>query len=391
MNINEVLSAFENKYGKKEGTRVYSAPGRVELGGNHTDHQGGCVLAAAINLTSIAAVCENGENIIRVTSDGYGEVSVSLSELCVIEEEKNSTVALVRGVAKGLSDRGVILSGVDMYVASDVLRGSGLSSSASFEVLVATALSDMFGGGLSAPELAEVGQFAEREFFGKPCGLMDQTACSVGGIVAIDFKSSPAKIKKVECNLDSYGYDLVIIDAGADHADLTQEYADITIEMGKVSEFFGKRLLSEVSEEEFYDKIKDIRKLLGDRAVLRAIHYFGDCRRAVLEAECLERGDFDGFLKLINESGNSSFKYLQNIYVSGAKRDQAMAFALALCEKFLEGRGAARIQGGGFGGTLEAFVPKDITEKFVAELEKALGENMCRILSFSNVGGARIK
>ena len=388
--MEKLINSFISLFGEKSNIRVYSAPGRVELGGNHTDHQGGCVLAASVSLDMRAAVAENGSNIIRVKSEGYPQIEIDITDLSPREREKNTTASLVRGVAEGIVKRGKVISGVDMYVVSDVLRGSGLSSSAAFEVLIGTALSDMFGAGLSAVEIAEIGQYAETVHFGKPSGLMDQMASSVGGIVAIDFTESPAKIEKIEVDIKSFGYDLVIIDAGADHANLTEEYASIPREMKSVAAFFEKKILSEVSEREFYEKIADVRKEVGDRAVMRAVHYFRDSRRAVKEAELLRRGDFEGFLSLISESGDSSFKYLQNIYVAGAVENQAMAYALAVCEELLSGRGAVRIQGGGFGGTLEAFVPCEMTESFVRGIDNMIGENMCKVLTVRKDGGVRL-
>lgn len=389
--MEELINSFTSLFGEKSDIRIYSAPGRVELGGNHTDHQGGCVLAASVSLDMRAAAAENGSNIIRVKSEGYPQIEIDITDLSPRVIEKNTTASLVRGVADGIvKRRGKKISGVDMYVVSDVLRGSGLSSSAAFEVLIGTALSDMFGVGLSAVEIAEIGQYAETVHFGKPSGLMDQMASSVGGIVAIDFSESPAKIEKIEVDIKSFGYDLVIIDAGADHANLTEEYASIPREMKSVAAFFGKKILSEVSECEFYEKIADVRKVVGDRAVLRAVHYFRDSRRAVKEAELLRRGDFEGFLSLVSESGDSSFKYLQNIYVAGAVENQAMAYALAVCEELLSGRGAVRIQGGGFGGTLEAFVPCEMTESFVRGIDKMVGKDMCKVLAIRKDGGVRV-
>ncbi len=381
--------AFEKIFGKKEDIKIYSAPGRVEIGGNHTDHQGGRVLAAAINLETVAVVAENGKDIIRAECEGYGGYEILLSELSPREEEKNTTAALIRGVAKGLVARGVKLSGVDMYISSEVLSGSGLSSSAAFEVCVATALSDIAGEKLSPHAVAEISAFAEREYFGKPCGLMDQMASAFGGIVAIDFSSSPAKVEKIEFDLKKAGYDLVIVDVRADHADLTDEYAAIPREMGQVAAFFGKTRLSEVSKTEFYANFAAVRKTVSDRALCRAIHYFEDSDRAGAEAECFKKNDVSGFLSLINESGASSFKYLQNIYAAGDTENQAMALGIALAERLLEGHGAVRVHGGGFGGTLEAFVPEDMTEKFMEELEKVFGDGSCKILSFRAFGGIK--
>ncbi len=385
------MGLFEETFGKGRDVSVYSAPGRVEIGGNHTDHQRGCVLAAAVNLDMRAAVAKNGEDILRVKSEGYPQIEISLSDLAPKEEEKNSTAALVRGVARGLCDRGGKLSGADMYIVSDVLRGSGLSSSAAFEVLVGTALNDMFGVGVSAVEIAKIGQFAETVFFGKPCGLMDQMASSVGGIVAIDFENDDPKIERIECNLEKYGYDLAIIDAGADHADLTEEYASIPRDMKNIAEYFGCDVLRKVKRDAFFDALCDLRKKVGDRAVLRAMHFFNDSDRAVREAECLKRGDFDEFLREVSASGRSSFMYLQNIYVAGAIENQAMAYAISVCEELLSGCGACRIQGGGFGGTIEAFVPKHMTESFKCKIERFIGKNMCHILSIRSEGGVKLR
>ena len=390
-NMKELVNKFSGIFGKGEDVRIYSAPGRVELGGNHTDHQKGCVLAASVNLDMRAAVRKNGTTVLRVKSEGYDLMEIDTADLSVKEGEKNTTASLVRGVAAGFKMRGIEVSGLDMYIVSDVFKGSGLSSSAAFEVLLGTAFSDMFDASFSAVEIAKIGQFAEHEYFGKPCGLMDQMASSVGGIVAIDFISEEPSVEKIECNLKEYGYDLAIIDAGADHADLTSEYASLPSEMKSVAAFFGKEVLGEVDEREFYKSIADVRKKVGDRAVLRAVHFFRDTKRAKAEADCLKSGDFEGFLKLLGESGRSSFMYLQNIYVKGAVKNQAMAYALAVCEELLLGRGAVRIQGGGFGGTLEAFVPCDLTEQFKEGIDKMIGKNMCTVLTIRPDGGKRIK
>lgn len=385
-----LVSSFEETFGSCDGIKIYSAPGRVEIGGNHTDHQGGRVLAAAINLETVAVAARNGENVIRAECEGYGRFEIPLSELSPREDEKNTTGSLIRGVAKGVSDCGVTPVGVDMYIASEVLSGSGLSSSAAFEVCVATAISDISGKILSPYELAEISGFAEREFFGKPCGLMDQMASAYGGIVAINFGENPAKVEKIEFDLDKSGFDLVIVDVRADHADLTDEYAAIPREMGCVAAFFGKTRLSEVTKDEFYAAFAEVRKTVSDRAMCRAIHYFEDSDRAQEEAECLRRNDLSGFFKLIKESGESSFKYLQNIFATGDTENQAMALGIAVSERLLDGNGAVRIQGGGFGGTLEAFVPKKLTKAFVSGIEDVFGSGSTKVLSFRACGGIRI-
>ncbi len=389
--MEKIINSFCELFGKRDGISVYSAPGRVEIGGNHTDHQRGCVLAASVNLDMRAAAAKNSDNVIRVKSEGYPLIEIDLADLSVHKEDQNTTAALVRGVADGFVQRGRSVCGADMYIVSDVLRGSGLSSSAAFEVLVGCVLSDLSGAKFSPVEIAEIGQYAETVHFGKPSGLMDQTASSVGGIVAIDFSKSPARIEKIECDIKEYGYDLVIIDAGADHADLTAEYASIPEEMKSVAAFFGKEVLGEVPEDEFFSRIAEVRQKVGDRAVLRAVHFFADTKRAVIEAQCLKNGDFEGFLRLVSESGNSSFKYLQNIYVSGAVQNQAMAFALSVCEKLLDGAGAVRIQGGGFGGTLEAFVPVDMTESFCKGIDSMIGKDMYKVLTIRKDGGIKLR
>ena len=387
MNYNELKLKFKDKFGDKGDIRIYSAPGRVELSGNHTDHQGGVCLAAAINLETAIAAARNGEDTICAFCEGFGEYEISITELSAREAERNSTPALIRGIATALSLKGAKLSGVDMYISSEVLIGSGLSSSAAFEVAVATALSDFWGASLSPIEIAEISGFAERKFFGKPCGLMDQVASSFGGVVEIDFESEPARVRKIDFDLEKTGYDLVIIDVGADHSDLTGEYAAIPAEMGQVASFFGKVRLCEVDEAAFYKNIRKLRCLYSDRAVLRAHHYFSETKRAKKQAEYLQKNDFKNFLELVRESGASSFKYLQNIYPSGEIKRQDMALGLALSERLIRDRGAVRIQGGGFGGTLEAFVERSFCDEFIKEIEKIFGSGSCKVLSFRAFGG----
>ncbi len=389
MNYNELKLKFKDKFGEKGDVRIYSAPGRVELSGNHTDHQGGVCLAAAINLETAVAAAANGEDKIHAFCEEFGEYEISLSDLSLREDEKNTTSALIRGVARGVADRGAKLSGADMYISSEVLIGSGLSSSAAFEVAIAVALSDLSGIELAPLEIAEIAGFAEREFFGKPCGLMDQMASAFGGVVAIDFATNPAKIRKIDFELDKEGYNLVIIDVRSNHADLTDEYAAIPCEMGQIASFFGKTRLCEVDETMFYRNIKKLRGSYSDRAVLRAHHYFSETVRAKKQAECLSKNDFEAFLKLVQESGDSSFKYLQNIYPQGEIKRQDMALGLAISEKLLSGRGAVRIQGGGFGGTLEAFVQNDFCDEFIKEIENVFGSGSCKVLSFRAFGGVR--
>ena len=369
--------------------RYFSAPGRTEIGGNHTDHQRGRVLAAAVNLDTQAAVRRNGSDVIRIQSQGYPLCQVDLKVLTPQSDEINGTASLIRGVAARFVELGCEVEGFDAYVESTVLPGSGLSSSAAFEVLVGTIINGrFFGGKVSAPEIAMIGQYAENVFFGKPCGLMDQTASAVGNLVTIDFfdKDYPV-IKPVDFDFASCGHALCIIDSGADHADLTDEYAAIPGEIKKVAAYFGKEVLTQIAEADFYAAIPALRKACGDRAVMRAIHFYQDNARVPRQVEALEAGDFETFLKLIRESGHSSYMYLQNVIPAGYKEHQDVAVALALCEHYLNGRGAYRVHGGGFAGTVQAFVPVDILDNFVAGIDAALGTGACHVLSIRPQGG----
>ena len=369
--------------------RYFSAPGRTEIGGNHTDHQRGRVLAAAVNLDVRAAVALNGRDEMRILSKGYDMISVNINELEPVETEINTTPALVRGVAARFNQLGCELHGFDAYCETDVLQGSGLSSSAAFEVLVGTIINHLFfDAKVSQPEVAQIGQYAENVFFGKPCGLMDQTASAVGGLVTIDFadKDHP-DIRPVSFDFASTGHALCIIDSRADHADLTDEYAAVTLELKAVCRYFGKEVTTEIPEEEFYAAIPELRKICTDRAVMRAIHEYNENRRVPQQVACLEKGDFEGFLKLTKESGFSSWMYLQNVIPAGYVDQQAMAIALGLCEHYLQGKGAYRVHGGGFAGTVQAFVPFEILDSFRAGIDAALGEGACHILSIRPQGG----
>lgn len=390
----DAIAEFENIYGKKEEIALFSAPGRTEIGGNHTDHQHGCVLAAGVNIDVIAVAAPNGEDIIRIKSEGYNMDEVNVNELEVKEAEFDKAISLIRGVAKKFADLGYEVKGFDAYTTSNVMKGSGLSSSAAFEVLVGTIINGLYANGeVSAVDIAKFGQFAENVYYNKPSGLMDQTASSVGSVVSIDFASTENPvINKVELDLNKYGHALCIIDSGADHADLTDEYAAVTYEMKAVSRFFGKEYLRDVDEDEFYAKMKEVRTALkNDRAILRAMHFFADNRRAQEEAILLKNNDFEGFLDVIKESGYSSYMYLQNVYASSQPTKQAVSLTLALCEKILGNRGAFRVHGGGFAGTVQAFVPFDMLDSFKSQIEAVLGEGMCHILSVRPVGGYEFK
>ena len=373
--------------------RYFSAPGRTEIGGNHTDHQRGRVLAAAVNLDTVAAVRVNGTHRIRIQSEGYPMAQVDLGELKPLPEEINSTPALIRGVAARFAQLGCRVAGFDAYVRSTVLPGSGLSSSAAYEVLVGTIINHLFyGGKVSQPEIAMIGQYAENVFFGKPCGLMDQTASAVGGLVTIDFfdRNKP-DIQSVDFDFSACGHALCIIDSRASHADLTDEYAAIPAELKAVCAYFGKEVLTEIDEKDFYAAIPALRETCGDRAVLRAVHFYADNARVPLQAAALRAGDFDTFLKLVGESGRSSYMYLQNVIPAGRTEHQEVAVALALCQRYLEGTGALRVHGGGFAGTVQAFVPFDRLEAFHAGIDAALGEGACHVLSIRPQGGVEME
>ena len=373
--------------------RYFSAPGRTEISGNHTDHQRGRVLAGAVNLDTVAAVRVNGTDTIRILSKGYPMCQVNVKELTPVESEINSTPALIRGVAARFAQLGCEVKGFDAYCESTVLPGSGLSSSAAYEVLIGTIVNHLFfDGRVSQPEIAQIGQYAENVFFGKPCGLMDQTASAVGGLVTIDFadKEHP-DIRPVAFDFSTTGHALCIIDSRADHADLTDEYAAVTLELKAVCKFFGKEVTTEIPEEEFYAAIPELRKLVPDRAIMRAIHEYNENRRVPLQVACLEKGDFEGFLKLTKESGFSSWMYLQNVIPAGYVQQQAMAVALGLCEHYLQGKGAYRVHGGGFAGTVQAFVPFELLDSFRAGIDAALGEGACHVLSIRPQGGVEME
>ena len=371
---------------------VFSAPGRTEICGNHTDHQHGCVLAAAVDLETVATVQVNESNLIEIQSEGYPLVTVDLNDLTVREEEKNSTAALIRGVASAFVQRGAKLSGFRAEVRSTVLPGSGLSSSAAFEVLIGTILNELFfEKKLTAIEIAQIGQYAENVYFGKPCGLMDQMASSVGGMVYIDFEDPEnPKVQKIDVDLATFGYGLCIIDSGADHADLTDEYAAIPGELAELCQCFGKKYLREIPKAEFVQKIPEIRGKVTDRAILRAFHIYRENDRVRQLVEALRWDDIEAFLDLIKESGRSSWMYLQNITPAGAVQHQEVAVALALCETYLKGQGAFRVHGGGFAGTVQAFVPLDMLDSFKASIEEVLGENSCHVLNIRQQGGIRV-
>ena len=387
-----LVEGFANTFGPAERLAVFSAPGRTEIGGNHTDHQHGRVLAGSVDLDVIAAAKPSGGGTIRIQSEGFPMDVVDLSDLSVHEEERNRSVSILRGLVAWFSQRGCRVEGFDAYTTSNVLKGSGLSSSAAFEVLVGNIINSLFNGDrCDAVRLAQIGQYAENVYFGKPSGLLDQMASSVGGMVTIDFQDNANPVvERVDYDFAASGHALCIIDSGADHADLTDEYAAVTRELKEVCAHFGKDVLREVPEEEFYAALPTLRMKAGDRAVLRAIHIYNDNRRVTAQVEALRRGDFDAFLALITESGLSSWRMLQNVVPAGYTHHQEVAVALALCERLLGGRGACRVHGGGFAGTVQAFVPLDMLEAFRSGMDRVLGAGACHVLTIRPVGGVRL-
>lgn len=386
-----LIDTFEQTFGSGE-VRLFSAPGRTEIGGNHTDHQKGHVLAASVNLDIIAAVRENNSKKIQIQSDGYPMISVDLNNLQPIPSEKNTTHALVRGVAAHIIHLGYPISGFDAALSSDVLKGSGLSSSAAFEVMIGTIINGLFcNKELSPIKIAQIGQYAENEFFGKPCGLMDQMASSVGGFVAIDFYDTEHPVvEKVDFDFAACGHALCIIDTGGNHADLTPDYASIPQEMKTVAAFFEKDVLSQVKEADVLSNIASLRQCCTDRAILRALHFFADDKKAIQEAKALKEKDFDTFRKLITASGLSSSEHLQNVYSCSNPQEQGLSLALALCQQILGDKGAYRVHGGGFAGTIQAFVPLELLSVFREKMDAVFGKGKCYVLSIRPVGGVEL-
>jgi galactokinase len=389
----ETLKRFAELYGENREVRLFSAPGRTEIGGNHTDHQHGRVLAAAINLDILCAAAKNGDNIIRIKSQGFREDIIDLAELSIQESETGKAASLIRGVAARFQQLGCNIGGFDAYTVSDVLKGSGLSSSAAFEVAAGTILNHLYNGGaVDAVAIAQIGQYAENVYFGKPCGLMDQAASSVGGFVAFDFKD-PANpvVEPVAFDFASCGHSLCIVDTGGNHADLTADYAAVAAEMRATAAFFGRETLREVDEADFYDKLGELRKALGERPLLRAMHFFGDNARVPKQVEALKSRDFEEFKRLIIESGRSSRDMLQNVFSTASPVEQGLSLALSLSERLLAGKGAWRVHGGGFAGTIQAFVPNGLLEDYRGQMEKVFGAGSCHVLSIRPFGGVEVE
>ncbi|MBO5544078.1 MAG: galactokinase [Oscillospiraceae bacterium] len=383
----ELKKKFYETFGA-EPQLLFSAPGRTELCGNHTDHQGGVVLGAAVNLETTAAIRPRENGKVRLLSEGYPMCEVSLNDLDVHEEEFETTAALIRGVAAGFAARGAEPVGFDACVCSGVVSGSGLSSSAAFEVLIGTIEKHLTGLDLPDLEIARIGQDAENRFFGKPCGLLDQASSACGGVVFIDFDPSQETVaESIPVNFADYGYAICVVNSGGSHADLTEEYAKIPGELGEVCRVFGKKVLREVDEQEFYARLPEVRAKTSDRAVLRAMHIYDENRRVLLARSALKNGDIQAFLRQLNASGRSSQLLLQNIIPAGAGSEQALSYTLACAERLLDGEGASRVQGGGFAGTIQTFVPLETLDRFCSEMNRLLDADACRVLSVRQEGG----
>lgn len=387
----QAVAKFEELFGEKQ-VEIYSAPGRSEVGGNHTDHQHGMVLATSINLDAIGIVSPSASPMIQVVSEGYDMVEVDIEDLEEKYEEEGTTAALIRGVAAALAEKGYKIGGFQAYITSDVLIGAGLSSSAAFEIIIGTIFSGLFNNMEIDPvEIAKAGQYAENVYFGKPCGLMDQMASAVGGLIHIDFQDPQVpSVKKVPSDFQAYQYSLCIVDTKASHANLTDDYAKIPEEMKKVAAFFKKNVLREVEEEEFFREIPGLRSILGDRPVLRALHFFEEEKRVEKQVEALEQGDFPRFLELVKESGNSSFKYLQNIYINRDEQNQSMSVALGASESILQNHGVSRVHGGGFAGTIQVFAENSYVEEYRNKIDHIFGKGSCHVLKVRQQGGIKV-
>lgn len=386
----QAIEKYISLYGD-EMVSIYSAPGRSEVGGNHTDHQHGCVLAAAINLDAIAIVGKNKQTI-KVLSDSFDIAPIDFNDLDFKEAEVGTSEALIRGVVAKIKELGYQVGGFNAFITSDVIIGAGLSSSAAFETLIGTIISGLYNEMKIDPVLiAQIGQYAENVYFKKPCGLMDQCASSVGSLINIDFKdvTKPA-VKKVDVDFSKFDHSLCIVDTKGNHANLTGEYAAIPKEMQQIAKFFGKEYLREVDEMEFYQNISRLQQLGNDRAILRAIHLFAENKRVEKQVAALMNNDFDEFKRLIKESGDSSYKYLQNVYVNSDVYHQSVSLALALSQTILGDHGVCRVHGGGFAGTIQAFVENDFVETYQMEIEKVFGKGSCHILKIRQYGGIKV-
>lgn len=389
----KIREGFVETFGDDAGAAFYSAPGRTEIGGNHTDHNHGRVLAGSIDLDIVGMARKTEDGVAKLRSVEYPRMdTVELTQL-EPRKENSGSQAIIRGVLARCKELGYQVGGFECYTQTRVLKGSGLSSSAAFEILVVTVVSHLYNDGKIDPvEAAKIAQYAENVYFGKPSGLLDQMAASVGSVTAMDF-GDPAKpvIEQVSFDLNAYGHALCVVDTGGNHADLTPDYAAVPQEMKAVAKHFGKEFLREVDEREFYGSLASLRKAVGDRAVLRAMHFFDDDRLAHQEAEALKRGDFQEFLKMVDQSGKSSQTRLQNVYSPAHPEEQGISLALTISEFYLQGRGACRVHGGGFAGTIQAYVPFDLLDSYREGMERVFGKGSCYVLTIRGCGGVKVE
>lgn len=386
-----LLAQFENEFGENE-VKFFSSPGRTEIGGNHTDHNWGRVLAGAINLDNVCVAAKNNSDVIRIISEGYPAFEVNLASLKPEENERYTSAALVRGICSRFKELGYSIGGFDACIDGGVPKGSGLSSSASFEVLIGVLLNEIFNNGKMDPiQNAIIGQYSENNFFGKPCGLMDQVACAMGGLITIDFEDPlNPRVKKVDFDFTKTGFSLVITETGGSHADLNDEYASIPADMKAVAAEMGANVLRKVTLDQILAKAPEIREKVGDRAILRSIHFQKDNQRVVDQVDALERKDFGAFLQMVIESGHSSYMYNQNIFAVISPREQGVSVALALSDLVLNGKGAWRVHGGGFAGTIQAFVPENLLSEYISTLEHFFGNGACKNLFIRNKGAVKV-
>ena len=388
------IDAFASLYGTDRDAALYSVAGRSELSGNHTDHNHGRVIAASIDLDIIAVASPNGEELIRVKSEGFHEDVIDINAFTSPREvPEGHSDELIAGMVAGFRQNGYAVGGFDAYTTSNVLKGSGISSSAAFEDMIGNILNHVFNeGAIDNVEIAKIAQYAENVFFGKPCGLMDQVACAVGGIVAIDFADPKSPIiNKLDVDISGAGYNLCITNTGGNHADLTDDYASVPAEMKSIAAYFGKSVLRDLEEESFIASIPLLRGKYSDRAILRALHFFAENRRVAAQTEALQAGDLDAFFANVIASGRSSYCYLQNVYTTKNVEEQGLSLALCLSERLLADKKAAwRVHGGGFAGTIQAFVPTLDVAAYSKAMDAAFGAGSCMVLRIRPVGAIKL-
>jgi len=388
------INQFTSLYGSDHELGIYTVAGRSELSGNHTDHNRGCVVAASISLDIIAVAAPTADNIIKVKSEGFPEDTVDINlYTSPVAAKFGSSESIIAGMCAGFRMNGHNVGGFVAYTTSSVLKGSGLSSSAAFEDMIGTIESHLYNdGNVGNVEISKLAQYAENVFFGKPCGLMDQVACAYGGIVAIDFKDTKDPIiTSVNFDFTGAGYNLCIVNTGGNHADLTDDYASVPAEMKTIAAYFGKDVLREINEDDMIAAIPALREKFGDRAILRALHFFNENKRVEAQKNALLSGNINAFFENVKASGQSSFCYLQNVYTTKNTSEQGLSLALCLAEKILSGKSAAwRVHGGGFAGTIQAFVRSENVAEFKGLMDSCFGEGACMVLNIRPIGAARV-